>query len=335
VADEVLLVDVNSPIPSQPLISVLPARIRNHRRLTSIVIDAAACAAHRQRSSGVRNQTCGHRFFETIGRNVGLRAARGLVIASSNIDVLPPARPVLSKLLSAILETPQRAFVLERRESHIWREQMASHLLQRWLLPPSAVETANASMRSFLRRPKTWCPPTTLCHVQQRPAPPAREGESLDSMDDLHANMVQPDRPEGIVRSLSLSSLDALPRGAPQALNQLSLISNCGDFQMAHRDLWSRSGGFAEELGGRQFADSTLIVSLLNCNATVVVPANVHVLHLSHLHPHPRRTKDMWAKVKFNSMPHFTIHASTAAGGGRKVVDKRSIVAAVPPGCTW
>ena len=130
-------------------------------------------------------------------------------------------------------------------------------------------------------------------------------------------------------RSLSLGALSYLPNDPAGALNKLSLISNCGDFQLARRDLWARAV-FEDGpgLSGRQFGDSTLMASWLNCNATIYVPSNCHVLHLSHLHPHPKRTPAMWASVAINKMPHFRLESSSATPMGKKIVDVRGVVRA-------
>lgn len=93
-------------------------------------------------------------------------------------------------------------------------------------------------------------------------------------------------------------------------------------------------------LPGRQFGDSALIASWLNCNASVSVPSGVFVLHLSHLHPHPRagvgkRERSMWDAVRhgagFNKMPHFQLvesanATSATASSRRMIIDARGVV---------
>lgn len=181
----------------------------------------------------------------------------------------------------------------------------------------------------------TWCPPTTLCYhdsFARDAAPPAKEGYPVDAIDDLHPNLV---RVPG-ERSLSLASLETLPADSNAALNRLSLVTNCGDFQLAHRRLWAVSRFDEIGLSRRQFGDSALIATWLNCNATVSVPSNIHVLHLSHLHPHPKRTPSMWREVAFNQKPHFQLRRgsrgplpgiSEDTRKGRKViVDLKGVV---------
>ena len=68
------------------------------------------------------------------------------------------------------------------------------------------------------------------------------------------------------------------------ALQRISLTVNCGDFQMARRELWDVVG-FAERMEGRQFDDSMLHASFLNRGATIRVPLSVHVNHIVHHRP--------------------------------------------------
>jgi hypothetical protein len=369
VADEVVLVDLNSPPNASghpaPLIDRLPAAIRHSPRLRSIVVGRAECTALRARSSARRvssetpspmgkkaaagsGLSCGGRFYETLARNVGIRAARGVFIASSNIDVMPPSRPVLSPLLRELRAAPWRAFVLERKESHLWREQMDGYVRRRRLELEAAATEAGAALEGEAKAAAgsvgmhgqssnhlgpsksamTWCPPTTLCYrdaFARDAAPAANEGYPVDSIDDLHPNLV---RVPG-ERSLSLASLTGLPADPNAVLNRLSLVTNCGDFQLAHRRLWAVSKFDEIGLSGRQFGDSALIATWLNCNATVSVPSNIHVLHLSHLHPHPRRTPSMWREVAFNQKPHFQLRRSSRGslpGVGERTPEGRKVI---------
>ena len=311
VADEVILVDMNSPKNVTPLITQLPVAIRRSPRLRTLVIDAAACAELRRKAAAPSAQAqqgtakafdCGDRFYETLARNEGLRLARGAVIASTNIDVMPPARPVLTVLVDAILHRRDRAFVLERKESHVWRAQARPYLLRQGLsaqgLRHAGFEIDGASASRWKQGslgglaqldwgfeaafdpqarqpPLSWCPPTTFCHHSRFGArgPPRHEGYPLESIDDLHPNLVRHDGPKA--RTLSLETFAAqLPKSPTAALGAVSIIDNVGDFQLAHRALWAKAP-FAVELSGRQYADSALIVAWLNCNATVALPTKV------------------------------------------------------------
>ena len=63
-ADEVVLVDMASP--GKPMIDSLPEAVRNHARLTSIVVSAAQCQELRH------GYPCGTHFHELLARNVGI-----------------------------------------------------------------------------------------------------------------------------------------------------------------------------------------------------------------------------------------------------------------------
>ena len=61
-----------------------------------------------------------------------------------------------------------------------------------------------------------------------------------------------------------------------------SIITNCGDFQLARRGLFRRVA-YAWALDGkRQYADSFIQASWLNRHVAIHVPAGVYVHHISH-----------------------------------------------------
>ena len=60
-----------------------------------------------------------------------------------------------------------------------------------------------------------------------------------------------------------------------------SLAVCCGDFQMAHRELWGEIRGFEEEMGGRCYADSNLMKRPILIGKKTAI-ADVDVFHLNH-----------------------------------------------------
>ena len=270
-ADEVVLVDFNSP--SQPLLASLPQPIQQHPRLRSVVVDGAACAQLRA------NQSCGSDFFETHARNVGLREATGDVIASSSIDVLTPPRPVLDALMAAMASSAH-AYVLPRRDDMSWHSRAS-------LCAMSPSPSSN--------QPSFGGAPALTLEGQF-----ARDNTTACALRELRAAGVGPWN-----ASTSLANL-SVPSQPQRALRSISLIDNVGDFQMASRELWSRTG-FSEALEGRNYADSTLVAAWLNAGATVSVPSGAWVLHLSHTHPHRKRAPRQYAATRWNAMPHFRL----------------------------
>jgi hypothetical protein len=61
-------------------------------------------------------------------------------------------------------------------------------------------------------------------------------------------------------------------------------MTNCGDFQLAHRTLWRRTR-FPVSMEGRQFGDTFIQASWLNQGASLLVPHGVSVRHISHRRP--------------------------------------------------
>ena len=73
--------------------------------------------------------------------------------------------------------------------------------------------------------------------------------------------------------------MNDFPTG-PVGLMDVSIITNCGDFQLAHRKLWELSGGFAMK-HGHNFGDTNMIARWLSSDATVYL-MNTTVFHIQH-----------------------------------------------------
>lgn len=83
------------------------------------------------------------------------------------------------------------------------------------------------------------------------------------------------------------------------------MITNCGDFQVAHRDLWYKSRGFAI-MHGHKYADSDLQARWLSQGATIQV-LDVAVQHVSH----DGNRND---PSKLNPQPEFLVEQSPDRG---------------------
>lgn len=245
VVDEVVLVDFNSP--KVPLLASLPDSVQRNPRLKSIVVTAAECAE-------LRGQSCGDAFLETLARNIGLSRATSDVIASSSIDVLPPPRPVLDALIAAM--PPHHAYVLRRRDDLTWHS--------RSLTAPCSNITATTSVEIGFTRPTTKDHGhSRLSQAQSRLAQAYNDGQDkLAVADHSNACALRSLRAEHVVPwegSVSLANISLRPTMTrTRALLELSLIDNVGDFQLAARGLWARTG-FSEALAGRNYADTTLV----------------------------------------------------------------------------
>jgi hypothetical protein len=61
-----------------------------------------------------------------------------------------------------------------------------------------------------------------------------------------------------------------------------SLVSGCGDFQIAHRDIWYAIKGFEETLVGRGFADSNVQKKAWMAGFKIDIDWNIPVWHIGH-----------------------------------------------------
>ena len=115
VFDEVVVVDFNSAaltnrstaVVKSPLIDTLELEVATRAKIVSVIINASACAV-------LMGRPCGQQFYETAARNVGVRAATGDFVVSTNIDDLPPHRELLQGLIARM--GPNDALLLPRLE---------------------------------------------------------------------------------------------------------------------------------------------------------------------------------------------------------------------------
>lgn len=61
-----------------------------------------------------------------------------------------------------------------------------------------------------------------------------------------------------------------------------SLVNGCGDFQIAHRDIWYAIKGFEETLLGRGYSDSNLHKKAVMCGYEIAISWGFHVFHIGH-----------------------------------------------------
>lgn len=74
-----------------------------------------------------------------------------------------------------------------------------------------------------------------------------------------------------------------------------SMVVCCGDFQLAHRNLWQEIRGFEEEMAGRCYADSNLMKRPILIGKKTAI-ADVDVFHLNHT-DHSERDEDEYLPI--------------------------------------
>jgi len=99
-------------------------------------------------------------------------------------------------------------------------------------------------------------------------------------------------------RIVQTKRVQDLPLG-PIGLMDVSIITDCGDFQMARRELWLRTGGFALR-HGHNFGDSNLIARWLSAGAAVHL-MNTTIFHIRH------ESKKHGNAATWNPEPRFRV----------------------------
>ena len=269
VFDEVVMVDMATPDGTVPLLSLLGPQVQTHPRLRSIVVSEARCA----RLLGC-NGCCGGSkpFHEVFARNVGLAAARGDVLISTNIDVIPPCRAAIELLISS-MPSWQHAFTLTRKEVR---------------LVDATRVVAERNKSTALNAICPWALTSYIGGI--------RESEYVRT-ELLSSNTRQ---------AWSIKAQRVGQRARPKDALQpaIALLNNCGDFQMGWRELWERAS-FAMALDGkRNNADTLIQAQWFNLNVSIHLPSRVYVWHVSHARPAIRGNINRTSM--FNPDPVFT-----------------------------
>jgi hypothetical protein len=90
-----------------------------------------------------------------------------------------------------------------------------------------------------------------------------------------------------------------------------SLCTGCGDFQLAHRDLWAAIRGYEEALYKRDYADTNVQVKAANCPSKKISLLDVDIFHMNHDTKCPYFTKG--TPIAMNKKEDaFVTYATTA-----------------------
>lgn len=284
--DEVVVVDFNS-VGRPPLLEALALDISVRNRIVSVVVNASWC-------SSLMGFACGNYFGETAARNVGLRAATGEFVVSTNIDDLPPHRALLHSLASRM--GPEDGVLLPRVDIPL---QAATALFGK--------TDANDALRQLQRRPlalgarsEKGCGYGAVDRFAF--ARSSWQGcQNLAHLRSLGSNPVYKEE-----RSIS--------RRPTKVFARAMLLVGCpGDFQMASQTLWRRASFDSINLVHHGFGDHTLVAHWLNANATVCAPCDATVVHVSHkkVPSGTQQNDDAWNRWRFDAMGRFLRHAKS------------------------
>jgi hypothetical protein len=61
----------------------------------------------------------------------------------------------------------------------------------------------------------------------------------------------------------------------------------CGDFQLAHKDIWEKVKGYEESMTGRSYGDTNLNKKIMLSNIEIIYMLNCEVFHIHHWYSDP------------------------------------------------
>lgn len=141
-------------------------------------------------------------------------------------------------------------------------------------------------------------------------------GKKINVFDDFHLNNLKH-------KNLSYqNTIDLLSKNKnifnlmgelPQnnLVNKIIKIIGCGDFQLAHKNLWNKIKGFEESLIYRNYADGNVMIKAYYENFNINIMDNYELYHLEHKNNQAFHTKDK--ATKCNSWDDATIKYSSTS----------------------
>jgi hypothetical protein len=206
---ELLLVDWNPPRDKPGLAEVLAFPVNEYFTARVVVVPPKLHIRYRH----------GDRLplFQMIGKNVGIRRARGEFVLAANIDILL-ADALFARLAQRDLE-PGRMYRADRYD-------IANNI---------AASDNHADQQAFCRETQNQ----VRRNHRQRPAVFAR----LQERDPLKSGQI----PDFIkkISGFEAAPPDAVGLAADAPLEYLHTMA-CGDFTLLHRDAWAALRGYAE-----------------------------------------------------------------------------------------
>ena len=106
----------------------------------------------------------------------------------------------------------------------------------------------------------------------------ARRDISLEEVKNISKNPYE-------VQKYLLKNFTQYPPHGYSGINsedKWSLVDSCGDFQLAHRDIWFRIRGFEESMIYRGFSDSNVQRKAFNAGAKLIPSFDYPVFHIRH-----------------------------------------------------
>jgi len=206
--DEVVYVDYNSE--GKPLIDEIKDFLPLEGNLTQITVTPE------QHKKFIKDYPDAPNCIEVFGRNIGIRRAKGDIIISTNIDIIPPNKEIMRTFFNT------------------WYEENTFYTCSRRNVRLNPFDLTKYKFDENLRT-------------------------------DLLKN----------IRKMTL-------KGDANGRHKWSRIMCCGDFQIAHKDIWNKVKGFEESLVYRFGSDTQIQMKAELSGTPVRGLFDLPIFHIDH-----------------------------------------------------
>lgn len=248
VFDEVIYVDWNTDPGKKILSDELNLTDRSNLKVITVTSD---------RVKKIITDDTSQKMCEVLARNIAIRRAKGDIIVSTNIDIIPPPKEYLDILMKSLQK--DEMITLTRNDIEIDE-----------LLKNVKPETLNLNHLPLLFGAKS---------IQNKIEVPFTR--------------------------VNRQILEKYPVNTHLTLS--SIITGCGDFQVAHKELWYKIRGFEESMTKRLYNDTNVQYKVIMSGGNVTASNFPPIYHLNH-----ERNEDL----KFRNSPEMAKKTANADDWG-------------------
>ena len=223
VFDEVIYVDWNTD-PGKKILTD-EVEIKDRSKLKVIEVN------HEKASEFIKDKYS-QKMCEVLARNIGIRRAKGDIIVSSNIDIIPFEREYLDIIIQRLQKGEMMTFTRNDIELSDIKKNCNPESLELWKIP------------------------------------------IIFGAQPISTKIMSP------YISINNEIIEKFPINNHLALS--SIISGCGDFQMAYKETWYKIKGFEENLTKRLYNDSGVQYKVIMSGGIVTACNFPPIYHLNH-----------------------------------------------------